>query len=192
MEEYSVSHHAQERYAERIMDKDNKADVFVFINQHSQKIIEDVNKMVQFGEKIYEGRALNGDYNKGIVQIYIKDLWIVIVDPNKKNVITLFVIDLGLGDEYNRDYVGKLMDKLTLAKEDYKEQLETINTHNKELREIIESNTAEANEYKRLAKSLIDQNEAYETLIKENETNKQIAETEVRKIIGTLTARKIF
>lgn len=190
--EYTISRHCQERYAERIMDRDSKTDISLFISAHSVKIAEDINKMIEFGELLFEGKSSNGDYNKNPVQVFLKDTWVLITDPAKLNVITIFKIDLGLGDDFNRDYISKLKEKLNVAKEKCLENNKEIDARNKEFLQLIEENKQTINEYQKIINSLKEQNESYEFLIKESETNKNIAETEVREIIGTLTSKKIF
>ena len=48
----SVSKHARERYAERIMDKDG-TDVATFAIKNEKKILDDIDKMVEYGELLY-------------------------------------------------------------------------------------------------------------------------------------------
>ena len=79
LETLKVSNHAKERYSERIMDKDNKADMLVFIQKNEQKIKEDIFKMITYGEILYSGKP-TVDYNKQPVDIFLKDTWVVIVD----------------------------------------------------------------------------------------------------------------
>lgn len=190
--EYTISKHCQERYAERIMDKEDKTDIASFIAVRIDKINEDINKMIEYGEKIFEGKSTNGDYNKNTVQIYIKDCWVIIVDPSKNNVITLFKVDLGLGDEFNKSYVEKLMLKLKGYRDKYSETCSEIDRRNTEFRNLIEENNQSIKEYQKLINSLKEQNESYQTLIQESETNKKMAETGIREVIGTLTSKKIF
>ena len=49
----TISKHAKERYAERIMDRDNKTDVAVFLRDHDDKIQNDIEKMLEYGTLLY-------------------------------------------------------------------------------------------------------------------------------------------
>ena len=60
--EFTISQHAKERYAERIMDKTHPTDVHIYINDNENKIITNINKMIEFGELIHSGK--NEDNNK--------------------------------------------------------------------------------------------------------------------------------
>ncbi len=189
---YTISRHCMERYAERIMDKENKMSITSFIATHTDKISDDINKMIEYGEMLYEGKSTSGDYNKNVVQVWLKDTWVLILDPAKNNVVTLFKIDLGLGEDFNKDYVSKLIFKLNTAKDTFEKTCSGINNRIQEYQDIVESNTATIAEYQKLINSLKEQNESYQTLIRESNTDKTIAETEIREIIGTLTSKKIF
>ena len=123
LDNIKISAHAQERYAERIMDRNEKSDVVVFIAQHKQKIKEDIFKMIEYGTLLYSGKPVT-DFNRQPVDIFLNGTWVVIVDIAKCNVITLYSIDLGLGNDFNQEYISKLMQKLNVAKED---GFETIN-----------------------------------------------------------------
>ena len=95
---YSISKHAEERYAERIMERDTKGDIAVFINEHKEKISTDINKMIEFGKKIYSGKSpqlSQKNNNKPyIVDIYLNGYWVIIVGKENNTVITLYNIDL--------------------------------------------------------------------------------------------------
>lgn len=188
----NISRHAMERYAERLMDKDNKTDVSLFISNHIQKINDDIEKMIEYGEMLYEGRSLKKDWQNAVVQIYLRDNWIVIVDKNKQNVITIFSLDLGVGDEMNQQYISLLREKLSKAKAAYAEKCQEIDAQKDIFHKLIEENEDIIKEYRRIVNSLVEQNESYESLIKELETNKDLAELEVREIIGIFTGKNVF
>jgi len=188
----NISRHAMERYAERLMDKDNKTDVSLFISNHIQKINDDIEKMIEYGEMLYEGRSLKKDWQNAVVQIYLRDNWIVIVDKNKQNVITIFSLDLGVGDEMNQQYISLLRNKLDVAKAAYAEKCKEIDAQKDIFLKLIEENEDIIKEYRRIVNSLVEQNESYESLIKELETNKDLAEREVREVIGIFTGKNVF
>ena len=53
---YTVSKHAKERYTERIMEKATSNEINTFLVQNEDKIINNINKMIQYGELIYTGK----------------------------------------------------------------------------------------------------------------------------------------
>lgn len=191
LETLKVSNHAKERYSERIMDKDNKADMLVFIQKNEQKIKEDIFKMITYGELLYSGKP-TVDYNKQPVDIFLKDTWVVIVDIAKQNVITLYSIDLGLGDEFNKQYIEKLLEKLKQAKERHEEALIGINTQIDTYNTIIKENVDQINEYRRIIKSLENQNQGYLEVIDNLRVENTAAERGVRDVIAVMTGKKVF
>ena len=191
LETLKVSNHAKERYSERIMDKDNKADMLVFIQKNEQKIKEDIFKMITYGELLYSGKP-TVDYNKQPVDIFLKDTWVVIVDIAKQNVITLYSIDLGLGDEFNKQYIEKLLEKLKQAKERHEEALIGINTQIDTYNTIIKENVDQINEWRRIIKSLENQNQGYLEVIDNLRVENTAAERGVRDVIAVMTGKKVF
>lgn len=188
---YQITRHAQERYSERIMGKDDETDINLFISNHIAKINEDIEKMITYGEKLYEGKPLT-DFNKQPVAIYLKDAWVVVVDEKSKKVVTLFSIDLGVGKEFNQQYIDMLRKKLDEEKKKFGEYQKASAEKLQEYEYIISSNEATLQEYRKLCKSLEEQNKMYKGLIQEENTNLTIAETGVREVVGTLIGKKIF
>lgn len=191
LENLKLSNHAKERYSERIMDKDNKADINVFIQKNEQKIKEDIFKMITYGELLYSGRP-TVDYNKQPVDIFLKDTWVIIVDIAKQNVITLYSIDLGLGDDFNKEYINKLLEKLSSAKQRYEEAQIGINTQIETYNTIIKENIDMINDYRSKIKILEKQNQGYLDVIDTLRVENTAAEREVRDVVAVMTGKKVF
>ena len=191
LENLKLSNHAKERYAERIMDKDNKADINVFIQKNEQKIKEDIFKMITYGELLYSGRP-TVDYNKQPVDIFLKDTWVIIVDIAKQNVITLYSIDLGLGDDFNKEYINKLLEKLSSAKQRYEEAQIGINTQIETYNTIVKENIDMINDYRSKIKILEKQNQGYLDVIDTLRVENTAAEREVRDVVAVTTGKKVF
>ena len=191
LENLKLSNHAKERYAERIMDKDNKADINVFIQKNEQKIKEDIFKMITYGELLYSGRP-TVDYNKQPVDIFLKDTWVIIVDIAKQNVITLYSIDLGLGDDFNKEYINKLLEKLSSAKQRHEEAQIGINTQIETYNTIVKENIDMINDYRSKIKILEKQNQGYLDVIDTLRVENTAAEREVRDVVAVMTGKKVF
>ena len=183
-----ISKHAQERYAERIMDRDTKADIAVYVNANKDKIDNDIHKMIEYGVKIYSGKL---DRAEGLTDVYLKDTWVVLVNPSSNKVITLYSIDLGVGQEFNNEYVKMLIEKLECAKNAYSLKNEELLGLINELKEQQEENKQKINEYRRNANDLEKANENLANVIADYETQRYVAEEEVREIIGVLVGKKI-
>ena len=191
LENIKISAHCAERYAERIMDKNERSDVAVFVAQHKQKIKEDIFKMIEYGTLLYSGKSVS-EFNKQNVDIFLNGTWVIIVDIAKCNVVTLYSIDLGLGNDFNQEYINKLMQKLNAAKEEYETVCAGITTQLNTYGTIIRENLEQINEYKQIINTLQKQNQAYTDVIESLEVDKIVAEKEVRDIIATMIGKKIF
>lgn len=191
LENIKISTHAKERYSQRIMDKDTKSDVAVFIAQHEQKIKEDIYKMIEYGTLLFSGKP-NYEYNKQPVDIFLNGTWVIIVDIAKCNVITLYSIDLGVGSEFNQEYINKLMDKLNVAKDEYDTVNIGIQTQKETYSSIIKENNEQINELKTMIKNLEKQNQSYLDVIESLDVDRIVAEKEIRDIIATMIGKKIF
>ena len=164
---FTVSQHAKERYAERIMNRDDKTSIVQFINVNDFKITENINKMIEYGNLIYSGKSMSNDKlnNNAICDIYVKDLWIIITDKNKKTVITLYKIDLKAGEDLDKLYMERMINSITDKTAKWNE-LNTSNNNEIENTKIkIVENEEAITEYKKRIKSLEEQNESYKSLL---------------------------
>lgn len=191
---YTVSKHATERYAERIMGKDTNWDVNKFILTNESKIQTDINKLIQFGELIYSGKQSkkDGKNSNAIVDVYLRDCWVVLVDNNSKNVITLFKIDLGLDEEFNKSYVSKMMEKLNGCKEVLANVLEQVQNETNTYREMIADAETQIKEYRAMIKNLEELCAAYKTVIENNGVKVAQANKDVTDVLNTLIGKREF
>jgi hypothetical protein len=189
-EEYKLSQHVKERYSERIMSKEEAFDINIFINNNLQKIKDDIMKMLEHSALIYTGKTSTN--NNRIVEVYLSGTWVLILDPGKKIVVTLYKIDLGLDEDFNKEYVSRFGEKIT------KKSLEVINRTNDsketttEYKAFIEDNNQQIKEYRKYIKNLEDTNIAYEQLIKDMQFRVSIAEKELRDTVLSLIGKKEF
>lgn len=181
IKDYKISRHAQERFAERIMGKDTKYDVNWFIVNNEDKIKTDINKMITYGQLIYTGKSQKSGKGK-LVDVYLKDLWIVLVDEPSNNVVTLYKVDLGLGDEFNKTYTAKMIDRLNEDKANLEDVKLQVQTETDMYKELIEESTAQINEYKAMIKNLEELCSGYQMVIDNNgvkvaQANRKVADT---------------
>ena len=78
-----ISNHASQRYAERIMSKED-TDVQRFMVTHEQKIHDDIEKLIEYGQIIYSGKQKTRDGKTNNVDVYLNGTWVVLVDAKKK------------------------------------------------------------------------------------------------------------
>ena len=189
---YTVSKHAKERYAERIMDKTTANEINTFLVQNDDKIVNDINKMIQYGELIYTGKQTQKDGRSYNVEVYLNGLWVIIVDVKSKNVITLYRIDLGVDDDFNHEYVRRMMDKFNAAKENVELVTYEIEHENDSYESLIRQNTDTINEYKSYIKNLEELNAGYKTIIDNNNVKIRMADREAVEVLNKLIGKKAF
>lgn len=189
---YTVSQHAKERYSERIMEKDTRVSVVQFMTDHDDKIVEDINKMIIYGQLLYSGKSLLDPKSPVTIDIYNNGLWVVIVDKNKNHIITLYKIDLGAGDDLNKEFYNILMKQLNSTKEEYEnksiQHLEEIDN----IKDEIEQNNLTIADYKRRIKLLEEINESKkaQTVVLNHQI--ELAENNIRDVIAKMIGKKVF
>ena len=192
MEVFSISTHCQQRYAERIMDKNTTYDVNRFIIEHEEKIKTDINKMIEFGDVIYTGKQSQKSGKGNVIDVYLKDLWVVLVDKKDKKVVTLFKIDLGLDDEFNKTYVNKMTEKLNQSKENLEVAQRQVQEESDMYKKLIEEAESQIREYKSMINNLEELCSGYRTIIDNNQVKVTQAKMEVTDIVNTLIQKKEF
>ena len=185
--DYVISNHAKERYAQRIMGKED-VDANRFISLNEDKIVKDINKMITFGDIIYEGKSLK---TGKMERVFMKDLWIVITAPESKTVVTLFAIDLGVGDDMNYQYRDMLMERLNKAKAEYQAVADACGEDVAQYQALIKDYEEEITDHRRTIKSLEELITTYKTLIDQQRTRLKVADDKVKDVINIMTSKRI-
>lgn len=190
---FTISQHAKERYAERIMNKDDKTSVVQYVNDNDLKITENINKMITYGKLIYSGKTMSTDKtNNSISDVYVKDLWIIIVDKVKKNVITLYKIDLKAGEDLDKMYMERMLGSIEKETEEWNALKINNGAIIDNTRLKIAENEEAITEYKKRIKSLEEQNETDKAYIVTLNQEIEMAESNIRDIVADLIGRKVF
>lgn len=190
--EYKISNHAATRYAERIMGKEEKVDVSRFVSLNEEKIRTDINKMIRYGECIYVGKQSQKDGKGKVVNVYLKDLWVILVDEQSKNTITLYKIDLGLDDDFNKAYIAKMMEKLNANKEVLESVQQQVQVESDMYRQMISDAEIQIKEYRSMIKNLEELSAAYKSVIENNAVKVAQANRDVVEVLNTLIGRREF
>jgi Flp pilus assembly CpaE family ATPase len=147
--------------------------------------------MIEYGTVIYEGQQVRSK-DKQPCKYILKDNWLVVVNPKDNLVITLFKIDLGAGDEMNKQYIQTMLNKLNAAKEKVDEKISILKTLTNSYQDAIIQNNELIQDYKNKIKSLEEQNNCLNKLLQEEQDNKYIAEEEIRDIVAIMTTGTKF
>lgn len=190
--DYKISTHAKNRYAERIMGKEDNNNIQRFIVENEDKIKTDINKMTTFGECIFIGKQSQKDGKGNVINVFLKDCWIVLVDIKAEVVITLYKIDLGCGDDFNLQYISKMMDKLNQSKENLTSVQLEVESESTTYKELIDDTLAQICEYKSMIKNLESLCSGYQSIIDNNRVKISQANMEVVDVVNTLIGKKEF
>lgn len=137
-----ISKHCAERFAERIMGRDEKLSINTYIAQNENKINERINKMYEYGEKIYEGKTKE---DNNFVHIFFSNPWVLLTDRKEEIAITLFKIEAVNADtpedeELNRLFVESRIKKIHILKDEMDRLKSEQEEETKEFRQEIEEN----------------------------------------------------
>lgn len=189
--EYNISNHCKTRYAERIMGKED-VDVSRFVALNEDKIKTDINKMIEYGSCIYSGKQSRKDGKSSIVDVYLQNCWVVLVDERTKNVVTLYKIDLGLDDEFNKVYISKMLEKLNTNKEVLESVQQQVQEESNTYRELINDAEIQIKEYRGMIKNLEELCVGYKTVIENNNVKVAQANRDVAEVLNQLIGRREF
>ena len=190
--EYKISKHAKERYVERIMNKEDMGDINRFIAGNEEKIKMDINKLIHYGEMIYTGKQSTRDGKGNVIDVYLKNTWVILVDGKSEVVVTLYKIDLGLDDEFNKTYISKMMEKLNKNKEALDIVQSEVQVESDMYKEYIDDAETQIREYKAMIKNLEELCEGYQTIVDNNVVKVSQAKKEVTDTINTLIGKREF
>ena len=182
-----ISQHAAQRYAERIAGRDTKIDINIFVQQNIERIEDNINAMLNNADLIYRGKL--GKRNN-TTDVYLSNTWVLLVDPSKSKVVTLYKIDLGVGEEFNRDYAQKSLEKINL----HKQELEAAKTDVAEQKETYQKLIAEyedqISEYRDAIRKLEQLKTDYQDIVKELDTNCIAAELAIKHDVENLVSNR--
>lgn len=190
--EYKISRHASERYAERIMGKDDTVEINRFITLNEDKIKTDINKMIEYGQLIYRGKSAAKNSKGNMLDVYLQNCWVVLVDKSSEIVVTLYKIDLELGDEFNKTYIDKMLEKLNVSKAKLEEvKLQVYNETNM-YSEMLHDAETQIKEYRGMIKNLEGLCDGYKDIIDNNIVKETQASREVAEVVNSLIGKKEF
>ena len=189
---YKVSAHAKERYTERIMGKVDKLEINRFIEANENKIVTDINNMIKYGEMIYAGRQSQKDGKGKVLNVYLRDCWVVLVDEMISKVVTLYKIDLGCGDDFNLMYISKMMDKINECKNSLSTAQLEVSSESIVYQNLIDDAQAQINEYKSYIKNLEEMIKGYQLIIDNNRVKVSQSDRDVAEIVNKLVGKREF
>ena len=110
-ENIKISNHCKQRYVERITGIVDSKEIKRYLATEENSVVENIHKMLHYGNIIYDGKNFE-PHDSNVVKIVLNGTWLVFVGKDSNTAITMYKIDLGLGEEFNKSYVSQFLKSL--------------------------------------------------------------------------------
>lgn len=184
-----ITDHAEKRYAERIMKRDEQYDITKYILDHKEDIKKNISKLVKYGTQIYSGKLREFPYGNIFIN---KNGWCIICDKDMNKAITLYKVDLGCSEKLNETYIEEMTELILSLIEDVDVAVLNRNVVNSEIRKSNQINKERISELQKEINNLNNMIKAGELLIDSNQWEVSALEREYRDKVECLTCTKIF
>lgn len=188
LENMTFTNHILERYVERTMGKTGN-ELKQFLAQNSDQIKEKILKLYEYSELFWYGKIKDHDFTYFTIN---RDGWVMVIDKNKTTLVTIYQVDLGLGVEFNKQYISELKNYVSNELESIEELRnsyeKTVKDNNETIEELKEKN-------KLLQSELEHNNNEIKFLEQEKTLNLEsisIKEKQLHKKIEKFIGAKIF
>lgn len=186
----TITRHAKERYAERIMGREDRIDINTYVAQNEDKIIADLNKMIEHAHQIYSGRSPKDPKQKHT--ILMNGMWVLHIDPDKNVLITVYEVDLGVGKEINQKFVEACCQEIRAAYQEYHNINAEVDVQNKDLQNQVTDIDHQINEYKQRIKELEILKECSVKMRSANQAKLAVAEDKIMDAVSKLTTKNHY
>jgi hypothetical protein len=123
-----LTNHAYERYCERFLNI-SENDIKKYLEENKEDVRNSFIELLNKSIFLFKGAYCENN----IVNYYVVDNFIIVVNESNEAIITLYKINFGLGEDINKIVTNELIKEINILKE--KEQEETKNKE-KEISEI--------------------------------------------------------
>lgn len=188
LENMTFTNHILERYVERTMGKTGN-ELKQFLAQNSSQVKDKILKLYEYSELFWYGKIKDHDFTYFTIN---RDGWVMVIDKNKTTLVTIYQVDLGLGVEFNKQYISELKNYVSNELESIEELRnsyeKTVKDNNETIEELKEKN-------KLLQSELEHNNNEIKFLEQEKTLNLEsisIREKQLHKKIEKFIGAKIF
>lgn len=140
LENMTFTNHILERYVERTMGKTGN-ELKQFLAQNSSQVKDKILKLYEYSELFWYGKIKDHDFTYFTIN---RDGWVMVIDKNKTTLVTIYQVDLGLGVEFNKQYISELKNYVSNELENIEELRnsyeKTIKDNNETIEELKEKN----------------------------------------------------
>lgn len=173
-----VSNHAMDRYKERVRNDDTN----VLDEETKKKYTEELKKLYLSSELVYSGII---GHSTNEVDVYLnKNGWVLLLAKNQKQVITLYKVDLNVGDDdLNQVYIDKSLAQIKSIIEDGKRISDEVDTNKVLYLDEIEKNKVLIKELKAQLDMLAARNESLADLVKTEDVKNYQSKVKLRNVL---------
>lgn len=188
LEKIEFTTHILERYVERTMGK-SEIEARQFLAQNSEQVKEKILKLYEYSELLWYGKIKEHDFTYFTIN---RDGWVIVIDKNKIKLITIYQVDLGLGVDFNKQYISEI-------KKCIEKDMADIEDEKTNYEELIKANNEAIENFKEKNKILQSELEYNNNEIKFLEQEKNLGlskvtlkEKQLHKKIEKFIGAKIF
>jgi len=186
----NITNHAAMRYAERIADKESLADINTYVARNRDKIENDINTMLDHSDFLYHGRV--GTKDNGVVDVYLSGTWILLLDSAKSKVITLYKVDFNVGEDFNKQFIQKILERMEIHKKELDEVKKEVAEQRENYLQIIKDNKSQIAEYKNAIRQLENLNTDYQDIVDTMDAKCIASEIAIRHDVEDLVMKREF
>ena len=188
LENMTFTNHILERYVERTMGKAGN-ELKQFLAQNSSQVKDKILKLYEYSELFWYGKIKDHDFTYFTIN---RDGWVMVIDKNKTTLVTIYQVDLGLGVEFNKQYISELKNYVSNELESIEELRNSYEKTAKDNNETIE----ELKEKNKLLQSELEHNNNEIKFLEQEKTlnleSVSIREKQLHKKIEKFIGAKIF
>lgn len=184
----TFTNHILERYVERTMGKTGN-ELKQFIVQNSAQIKEKILKLYEYSELFWYGKIKDHDFTYFTIN---RDGWVIVIDKNKTTLVTIYQVDLGLGVDFNKQYIAELKKFV----ENELNEIEKLKLENESLSEEDKKEIDELKETNKMLQAQIEYNNKQIQIYEQNRNLRQeeisLRDKKLHKKIEGFIGAKIF
>lgn len=184
----TFTNHILERYVERTMGKTGN-ELKQFIVQNSAQIKEKILKLYEYSELFWYGKIKDHDFTYFTIN---RDGWVMVIDKNKTTLVTIYQVDLGLGVDFNKQYIAELKKFV----ENELNEIEKLKLENESLSEEDKKEIDELKETNKMLQAQIEYNNKQIQIYEQNRNLRQeeisLRDKKLHKKIEGFIGAKIF
>jgi len=173
----NISNHFYQRYHERVRTQSGP-----FVDSLKERYSKEIDLLYNSCEKIYSGVI---GHSSRPVDVYVNSHgWVIISNDNEKTLVTVYKIDLGVGDdELNNAFILRSLARIDEIRTEIEQSEAEFAEQKQTYRNKIATNDEKIKELNQLISKLKAENASYSDLIKLGDTQAYQAKIKLRDTI---------